>query len=386
MTPDLTEADLQRLLGRPVSARLDAEDRAMFPGRRVLITGAGGSIGSELARQIATCQPASVALVERSEYQLFRIERELRDLLRDGAILPFLADVTRPAQMRRVFAQAEPDVVYHAAACKHVPMAERAISVTAEANVVGTAVVADLAAETNARFVLISSDKAAAPQGVMGATKRLAELVVLADEASQKPRARTAATSRSVVVRFGNVLGSSGSFVEIMREEIRRGRPVPITDPTATRFFMTAAEAVALVVRADRLAAGPGIFWLDMGNPVLVLDLAERMLAIEPERGFAGAGITVVGLRPGEKRHEQLADPYLLFHRTVDSRIWRGQQRPINRASVDRWLTSLRVAADRADDAATLAVLTEAVEGFRPGEVARQAAAATSRRKDGRAA
>jgi FlaA1/EpsC-like NDP-sugar epimerase len=385
MKPDLTEADLQRLLGRPVSARLEAEDRAIFPGRRVLITGAGGSIGSELARQIAACEPESIALVERSEYHLFHIERELRERLPAGAVAPFLADVTRSAQMRRVFAQAEPDVVYHAAACKHVPMAERAIAVTAEVNVLGTAVVADEAAAADARFVLISSDKAAAPKGVMGATKRLAELVVLA-EPSRETQARGSAPG-AVVVRFGNVLGSSGSVIEIMRDEIRRGRPIPITDPTATRFFMTAAEAVALVVRADRLATGPGIFWLDMGEPVLIRDLAERMLAIERARGFEGAGIDIIGMRPGEKRHEQLADPYLLFRRTVDDRIWRGQQPAIERAAVNRWLTSLRLAADQADDAATLTVLTEAVEGFRPGHTARQiAGAAARRRKAGRAA
>jgi FlaA1/EpsC-like NDP-sugar epimerase len=213
--------------------------------------------------------------------------------------------------------------------------------------------------------VLISSDKAAAPEGVMGATKRLAELIVF-----------SAATPkfRPVIVRFGNVLGSSGSVVEIMRDAIHQQRPIPLTDPDATRFFMTAAEAVALVVRADRTATAPGVFWLDMGDPVRIGDLTDRLIALESARGHAGVGIEIVGLRAGEKRHEQLADTQLAFRRTADRRIWRGQQARVDRAAVDDWLGLLRLAADRADDGAALAVLAQAVQGFRPGPAARDAA------------
>jgi FlaA1/EpsC-like NDP-sugar epimerase len=380
MTSQLTERELHQLLGRPVRAELEPADREMFAGRRVLVTGAGGSIGSELARQIAACGPAHLALVDRSEYQLFQIDRELRASARDLEITPWLTDIARSAHVQRVFAQVRPDIVYHAAAYKHVPMAERAIAVAAETNVLGTAIVAAQAAASGARFVLISSDKAASPQGVMGATKRLAELVVLS---------RATPVFRPAIVRFGNVLGSSGSVVELMRDAVHRGLPIPITDPTATRFFMTAGEAVALVVRADRLAADPHVFWLDMGDPVRIGDLAERLLAVEAARGYQGAGVDIIGLRPGEKLHEQLTDADMVFHRTTDRRIWRAQHRLVDRVAIDAWLGLLRVAADRADDGAALAVLTHAVAGFRPGRTARAAAGwldDDTRRKDGRAA
>jgi O-antigen biosynthesis protein WbqV len=380
MIGDLTEIELQQLLGRPVRARLETEDRQSFVGRRVLVTGAGGSIGSELARQIAACGPAHLALVDRSEYHLFHIDRELRASAPGVEITPWLTDIARAAHVQRVFAQAKPDIVYHAAAYKHVPMAERAIAVAAETNVLGTAIVAAQAAATGARFVLISSDKAAAPEGVMGATKRLAELVVLS---------KATPAFRPAIVRFGNVLGSSGSVVELMRDAIHRAQPVPITDPTATRFFMTAGEAVALVVRADRLAADPQVFWLDMGDPVRIGELADRLLAVEAARGHAGAGIDIIGLRPGEKLHEQLTDTDMVFHRTIDRRIWRAQHRVVDRVAIDAWLGLLRPAADRADDGAALAVLTHAVPGYRPGRTARESAGwldTDALRKDGRAA
>jgi FlaA1/EpsC-like NDP-sugar epimerase len=380
MTRDLSDRDLERLLGRAVRARLEPEDRRVFAGRRVLVTGAGGSIGAELARQIAACAPEHLALVDRSEYHLFHIERELRERFPAVAIAPWLTDITRSAHVQRVFAQARPDVVYHAAAYKHVPMAERAIAVAAETNVLGTAIMATQAAGAGARFVLVSSDKAAAPEGVMGATKRLAELVALS---------KATPIFCPTIVRFGNVLGSSGSVIEIMREAIHRGRPVPLTDPSATRFFMTAGEAVALLVRADRLAVEPHVFWLDMGRPVPIGELAARLLALEAERGQPGAGVEVVGLRPGEKLHEQLTDPTVTFQPTADHRIWRGVPRPVDRGAIDGWLGLLRLAADRADDGAALAVLTHAVDGFRPGRTARLAAGwvgIAANRKDGRAA
>lgn len=380
MTPGFSERDLERLLGRAVRARLEPEDRALFAGKRVVVTGAGGSIGSELARQIASCEPEQIALVDRSEYHLFHIERELRESAPRVDVQPHLTDVSRAAHVERVFDATRPHIVYHAAAYKHVPMAERAIAVAAETNVLGTAVVAAAAAARGARFVLISSDKAASPEGVMGATKRLAELVVLS---------KATPAFRPAIVRFGNVLGSSGSVVELMRDAIHRAQPVPITDPTATRFFMTAGEAVALVVRADRLAADPQVFWLDMGDPVRIGELADRLLAVEAARGHAGAGIDVIGLRPGEKLHEQLTDTDMVFHRTIDRRIWRAQHRVVDRVAIDAWLGLLRPAADRADDGAALAVLTHAVPGYRPGRTARESAGwldTDALRKDGRAA
>jgi FlaA1/EpsC-like NDP-sugar epimerase len=386
MTHRFTEQELGLLLGRPLRASLTAEDRAGSSGRRVVITGGGGSIGSALARELAACRPARLALVDNSEYQLFQIEREVRRVAPGVSLGVHLADVTVSAEMRRVLTTEAPDVVYHAAACKHVTMAERAIAFAARVNVLGTGIVASAAAEAGARFVLISSDKAAGPRSVMGATKRLAELVTLG---------RANETFRPCVIRFGNVLGSSGSVLEIMRSAIRAGQPVPVTDPDATRYLMTPGEAVALVLLAERRASEAGIFWLDMGEPVRLGDLVDRMIALERTAGHVDAGIEIVGLRPGEKAHEQLLDPHLTLEPTSDPRIWRARHDAIASAIMDRALSQLQDAADRADDALALQVLADAVPGYRPSAQARAAAESnltltrtrqSVRRRDGKAA
>jgi FlaA1/EpsC-like NDP-sugar epimerase len=370
MMPRVDERELLRLLGRPLRAKLTNTDRRTFAGSRVLITGAGGSIGSELAREIAACSPSRLTLLDHSEYNLFHIERELRDRWPKLSIVPCLTDVTRAAHVRRAFAQAQPHVVYHAAACKHVTLSERAIAVASEVNVLGTAVMVAASVECGARFVLISSDKAASPEGVMGATKRLAELVTLS---------RASSSFRPVVVRFGNVIGSSGSILEIMQDCVRAGRPIPITDPGATRFFMTASEAVALVVRADRTATGPDTFWLDLGSPLCIGELAERVLALEQEKsaGPTSGELEIVGMRPGEKLHEQLFDKGLVFQRTADRRIWRAQHPPVDQQSINLILQRLRDATDRADDAAALEVVSDAVTGFVVNEETLKAATAS---------
>ena len=374
----LDAAALTSLLGRAIRARLTPADRRAFHARRVLITGAGGSIGSELARTIAECRPSQIGLLDHSEYHLVQIEREVRARWPGVQVVACLADVTREAQLRKAFRRVEPDAVYHAAACKHVTIAEREVSVAADVNVVGTAIVAQAAADAGTRFVLISSDKAAAPESVMGATKRLAELVTLS---------RASATFRPVIVRFGNVLGSSGSVVEVMRGCIHAGRPIPITDPDATRYFMTAGEAVALVVRADRIATAAETFWLDMGDPVRVGDLAARVIELEQAAGHASPGVSIVGLGPGEKRHEQLADPCLVFRRAADRRLWCADAQAVDRVEIDRMLLQLRRAVRQADDAAALDVITTAVAGFSPSAAARHGATwVPDNPRDGRAA
>lgn len=384
-TPSWSPAELQHLMGRPVRAHITREQRLAFAGKRILITGAGGSIGSEIARELAACQPEAVGLVDHSELALFNVERELRRRWPGVAVEPMLLDVTRGAAIARACRDLSPHVVYHAAAYKHVTMAERAPAAALGANVLGTVETARAASAARARFVLISSDKAADPKSVMGATKRLAEIVVL-DMAS--------ASFRPVVVRFGNVIGSSGSVLPIMRECVRSGRPIPLTDPDATRFFMTAGEAVALVLRADLLGTGAEIFWLEMGRPIRMGDLATRLMALERVAGFAPVPLEIVGLRPGEKRTETLSDPRLVFDRTIDRQIRVARQAVAAGPHVARLLTRLRRIVERADDAAALEMLTDVLDGFSPSAQAsvharRRAARATSSdplKRKGRAA
>ncbi|MEO8481951.1 MAG: polysaccharide biosynthesis protein [Acidobacteriota bacterium] len=373
INPSWSPAELQQLMGRPVRATITREQRLSFAGRRILITGAGGSIGSELARELAACGPATIGLVDHSELALFNIERELRRRWPAVGVEPMLLDVTRGAAIAGACRDLVPHVVYHAAAYKHVTMAERAPAASLSANVLGTFETARAASAARARFVLISSDKAADPKSVMGATKRLAEIVALS---------MASASFRPVVVRFGNVLGSSGSVLPIMRECVRSGVPIPLTDPEATRFFMTAGEAVALVLRADLLGAGAEIFWLEMGRPIRVADLATRLMALERAAGFAPVPIEIVGLRPGEKRTETLSDPRLVFDRTIDRQIRVARQASPSGPHVGRLVARLRRIVEKADDLAALAMLADVLEGFSPSTQA----VARARRRTGGAA
>ena len=349
-----TESELEQLMNRPVCQLLTAADRKAFTRKRVLITGAGGSIGSELARQIARCKPALLTLVDNSELNLFQIERELGEIAPGVELNIVLGDVTKRT-VQHACRTARPHVVYHAAAFKHVTMVERAVSAAVDANVVGTANTVDAAREVGARFVLISSDKAASPRSVMGATKRMAELTVMA---------RASRTFRPIVVRFGNVLGSSGSVLQIMRDCIRRGQPIPVTDPEATRYFMTVGEAVSLVIKADLLAERAETYWLDMGEPVLIGDLANRLMEIESRAGYPPVPIDVIGLRPGEKLREELTTQGLRMCRTRHRRIWVARQAPDDHAATLRAERRLRRSAARGDSAAALAWLAAAVPEF----------------------
>lgn len=366
MMDTMTIDEQQRLLGRRVEGLLSADDRFAFTGRVCLITGAGGSVGAELARQIAACRPARLILLENSELALFRIEDALRDTVAPGTLEPVLCDVTRSASVARVLRRLRPDIVFHAAAYKHVTMAERAVCATARVNVLGTSAVLAAAQEVGARFVLISTDKAAEPRSVMGATKRLAEIVTLESGAH---------AARPIVVRFGNVLASSGSVVEVMRARIRGGKPVMLTDPNATRFFMTVSEAASLVMKAATLARGGETFWLDMGEQVRIGDLTERLLAAAAQQGLPPVPVHIVGLRPGEKMSEQLAAQGIRLERTSDTRVWVAHQQPMTRARASEWIQSIRRAIARDDAHAVLTALTAAVRDFVPSEHAWQIAA-----------
>lgn len=359
--PDVQE----HLLGRSVRDLLTPADRAACAGQRILVTGAGGSIGSELSRLIASCRPARLTLVDQSEYALFRIDRDLRRRFPETGIDGVLGDVSRRVDIRAACHVSRPHVVYHAAAYKHVPIAEGSIVPAARTNVLGTIETVRAARDGGARFVLISSDKAAEPRSVMGATKRLAELAAL-----------DAATSifRPIVIRFGNILGSSGSVVEVMWACVQQGHNVPLTDPDATRFFMTGTEAVSLVLKADLIARHPEVFWLDMGEPLRIGSLADRFIEWATPAGRPRVGIDIVGLRPGEKMHEELTNHGLEMRPTGHPRIMRARQRAIDRPAVVSALRAIRAACARGDAAGTLNVLMDAVHDFVPSEAAIQAA------------
>jgi FlaA1/EpsC-like NDP-sugar epimerase len=358
-----------RLLGRPVRRVLTGADRKALAGQRILITGAGGTVGSELARQLLACGPERLMLLDHSEYALFRIERELRESNPDARVDVALGDVTRRADIAGACRTLRPDVVYHAAAAKHVTIGERSIVPAVRTNVLGTVETVRAARAAGARFVLISSDKAAESRSVMGATKRLAELAALG---------LASPGFRPVAVRFGNILGSSGSLVEIMARCVEEGRDIPVTHPDATRFFMTAEEAVALVLKADLLGEQAEVFWLDMGDPIRIGDLAERFIACATPAGRTPVGIAIIGLRPGEKMREELTTHGLAMQATEHPSIWAARQRRVRRETVLTALRTLQRAVASGDAEAALSALEGAVADFTASAAARSSARAAT--------
>ena len=279
--------------------QLDTERIAkLVAGRSILVTGAGGSIGSEICRQLLRFAPKAIFLLGRGENRIFKIERRLQSLRGRTELVPCIADITDLRRMHQIFARLRPDVVFHAAAHKHVPLMEQNIGEAIRNNVLGTRGLVDLAHEfAVANFVFISTDKAVHPTSVMGVTKQLAERYVHAMSQVSK--------TKFAVVRFGNVLGSEGSVVPVFQEQIRRGGPITVTDPRMTRFFMTIPEASQLVLQAAAMGAGGEIFVLEMGNPVKIVDLAHDLIRLSglPEGSIE---ICFTGIRPGEKLYEEL--------------------------------------------------------------------------------
>ena len=327
--------EIEDLLGRePV--RLDEDElRRFLTGRGVLLTGAGGSIGGELARQIARYNPLRLVLVERSEAALFAIEFELRKLWPDLRLEPFLGDVGDAARMRDAFTRFRPAVVFHAAAHKHVTMLERHPGEAMRNNVLATEALGRVAGECGAdTFVLVSTDKAVRPSSMMGASKRVAELVV-------QDLDRRFERTQFLAVRFGNVLGSTGSVVPIFRDQIARGGPVTVTHPEAARYFMTPAEAAQLVIEAGAIGRGGEILILDMGQPVQVLDLAKDMITLSGRRPFDDVPITFTGLRPGEKLTEELQLAAENIERTVHPKVYRGKLAAYPAERIERALAEL---------------------------------------------
>ncbi len=305
---ELKPVALEDLLNRP-QVRLDRDGMArLVRGRRVLVTGAGGTIGSELARQVAALQPAALTLLDSGEYALWQIDLELSETVPNLPRYPVIADVRDAGRLHAAFAAARPELVFHAAALKHVPMVEANPGEGLLTNAGGTRAVVDAAAACGAAAtVLISTDKAVNPSSLMGASKRLAEMYCQALDA----QARERGGMRCVTVRFGNVLGSTGSVVPLFRRQLARGGPLTVTHPDMQRYFMTVREAVSLVLQAtvvgvEEGAPDGGIFVLDMGKPVKIVDLARQMIRLAGLRPDLDVQVQFTGLRPGEKLFEEL--------------------------------------------------------------------------------
>jgi UDP-N-acetylglucosamine 4,6-dehydratase len=365
---DLRPINIEDLLGRE-SVHPDAELLgSKIKGRVVLVTGAGGSIGSELCRQIVHLAPARLILVENSEFNLYQIDAELSALASSGVtIVPILGNVCDGLQMRQVMTTYMVDTVYHAAAYKHVPIVEVNAIVGVANNVLGTLRTAEAAKDAKVRdFVLVSTDKAVRPTSVMGASKRMAELVLQAIHEDGTPNE----TTQFCMVRFGNVLGSSGSAVPKFTEQIEAGGPVTVTHPDVTRFFMTIHEAANLVIQAGSLAKGGDVFVLDMGQPVRIIDLATRMVelsgsSVRSETNPSGdIEMKFTGLRPGEKLYEELLIEGDL-EATDHPKIMRSAEAFELWEDLSKTLQRLEAAIDRRDEETVLQILQQNVSGYR---------------------
>ncbi|MFN4354451.1 polysaccharide biosynthesis protein [Parvibaculum sp.] len=380
---DIREPDIHELLGRdPVAPDLDFLHRHIRD-KVVMVTGAGGSIGSELCRQILECRPKQILLFEMTEFALFQIEQELRGIERQRGgqpveVVALLGSVQDERRMRTVFSKYSPNTVYHAAAYKHVPLVEANPLEGIRNNVWGTWVSAYMARDHGVEnFVLVSTDKAVRPTNIMGASKRLAELVLQAFDNEQRSLGADSAKGGNrrgtcfSMVRFGNVLGSSGSVVPLFRQQIRNGGPITLTHPEVTRFFMTIPEAAQLVIQAGAMARGGDVFLLDMGEPVRVADLARRMVALsglsirDESNPDGDIEIEVVGLRPGEKLYEELLigdNP----EKTDHVRIMKAHEACLPWSVLEPKLRFLMASMEKGDIAGIRKMLAELVSGYNP--------------------
>jgi len=372
---EIRDIDIEDLLGRDIVPPNPELLGACINGQSVMVTGAGGSIGSELCRQIITINPARVILLDSFEYGLYKVESELRESLRSIEngdqieIIALLGSVCNRAQMENAIRSFNVDTVYHVAAYKQVPMVEKNIVEGVQNNIFGTLISAQAAEKCNVKnFVLISTDKAVRPTNFMGATKRFAEQVL---QAIAQRESRT----KFSMVRFGNVLGSSGSVVPLFRRQISTGGPVTVTHPEVTRYFMTVQEAAQLVIQAGSMATGGDVFVLDMHEPIRIVDLAKKMVHlmgydIKDENSYRGdIAIEYTGLRPGEKLYEELLIGESVTG-TEHPKIMRAEEETLSWVSLENLLDRLETACQSIDLQEIRAVLMEAVDGFEPKEEA----------------
>ncbi|MFN7784293.1 MAG: polysaccharide biosynthesis protein [Lysobacterales bacterium] len=357
----LKEVAIEDLLGRDPVALDWTAIRTGLSGRCVLVSGGGGSIGSELCRQVARLGVSSLIVLEQSEYNLYRVEQELRAEFPELLVVPVLGDCGDPAVAEFALSEYRPELVFHAAAYKHVPLLEGMVREAVRNNVLSTQVLAQAALRHGVgSFVLISSDKAVNPANVMGASKRLAELLCQTLHGQ--------GGTRFVTVRFGNVLDSAGSVVPLFRDQIRRGGPVTVTHPEITRYFMTIPEACQLILQAVTLGEGGEIFALDMGQPVKIHYLAEQMIRLAGKRPGEDIRIQFTGLRPGEKLFEELFHPQEDYQPTRHPKIMLAQPRELAAQSIQQQLLRLRQASQQYDSGQMLEILQQLVPEFRRSE------------------
>ncbi len=372
---------VEDLLGRAQTVLDRASMKALVHGKRVLVTGAGGTIGSELVRQIAAFAPARLSMIDASEFHLYEVDLDLHEQYPGLDRRAVLADVRDAGRIRRILAEETPELVFHAAALKHVPVVEAHTEEGVLTNAVGTRVVADACrANDVAAMVLISTDKAVNPSSLMGATKRIAESYCQALDIIESARP---GGTRFVTVRFGNVLGSTGSVVPLFQRQLAAGGPLTVTHPDMTRYFMTVREAVELVLEASVLGLGSGrrdgeIYVLDMGEPVHIIDLARQMIllaGLEPELDIK---IEITGLRPGEKLFEEVLHDAEAVELTAYPGILLAAPRTADHALLARALDELEVAARAGDRAEAIAIVRRLVPEYQPPDEDRSIAASSN--------
>ncbi len=372
---EIKEVAIEDLLGRD-AVELDwTSIRENLTGHRVLVTGGGGSIGSELCRQVARLGAQSLTIVEQSEYNLYRILKELRAEYPETVIEGVLADAGDRVAMQRAFAESRPQVVFHAAAYKHVPMLQRQLRAAFRNNVLATRIAADMADEFRAEcFVLISTDKAVNPTSVMGACKRMAEIYC------QNLNAQSA--TRFVTVRFGNVLDSAGSVVPLFRQQIRSGGPVTVTHPEISRYFMTIPEACQLILQSACLGQGGEIFALDMGEPVKIRDLAEQMIRFAGKKPGTEVPIVYTGLRAGEKLFEELFHAQENYSATAHAKIFLAQHREVSWELLQALLAKASEASSQFDEEELRRCVSSLLPSFRWSDTAQPDNVVSIRRID----
>ena len=329
-------------------------------GKRVMVTGAAGSIGSEIVRQVATFNPYSIILIDQAETPLHNMRLELQERWRDLRTEIIVADISNAPRMEKVFARTRPQYIFHAAAYKHVPMMEDNVSESVQTNILGAKIVADLAVKYNARkFVMVSTDKAVNPSNVMGCSKRICEIYV---QSLAKHLDKTGLhTTQFITTRFGNVLGSNGSVIPLFRDQIRNGGPVTVTHPEIIRYFMTIPEACQLVLEAGAMGHNGEIYIFDMGKPVKILDLAKRMIRLS---GTPNVKIEFTGLRHGEKLYEELLNLKELTKPTHHEKIMIAEVREYEYAEVSRQIDNLIKVSYDYDDMRTVKKMKEMVPEF----------------------